>query len=83
MSSVSTIIVLLNNIEELVTQSNDRNAAIDAMKALKIYAKQQRVNVPEEKIDQYLSVVWDSRPITLAAIVKDIVNEVVKTNKMS
>lgn len=78
--SLKSIIVLLNNVDELVTLSNARKEAIDAMKALKIYAKNQRINVPEQKIDQYLSVVWDSRPQTLSAIIRDIAFDVVKNN---
>lgn len=79
--SVKSIIVLLNNVDELVTKSNSRKEAVDAMKALKIYAKSKQLNVPEQKIDQYISVVWDSWPQTLSAIVRDIAYEVVKTNK--
>lgn len=79
--NIKSVIVLLNNVDELVTQSNDRNAAIDAMKALKVYARNKRINIPENKIDQYLSVVWDSRPLTLSAILRDIAFDVVRTNK--
>ena len=79
--SVKSVIVLLNNVDELVTVSNARKEAVDAMKALKIYAKNQHINVPEQKIDQYISVVWDSRPLTLSAIVRDIAMDVVRFNK--
>lgn len=79
--SVESVIVLLNNIDELVTISNARREAIDAINALRVYARNKRINIPEQKLDQYLSVVWDSRPQTLSAIVRDIALDVVKSNK--
>lgn len=79
--SIQSVIVLLNNIDELVTISNARKEAIDAINALRVYARNKRINIPEQKLDQYLSVVWDSRPQTLSAIVRDIALDVVKSNK--
>lgn len=79
--SVESVIVLLNNIEEMVRISNMRREAVDAMKALKIYARQKHIEIPTNKIDQYIDVVYDSRPETLSNIVREIVSQVVQDNR--
>lgn len=79
--SVKSVIVLLNNIEELVSISNARKEALDAIRALKVYARNKNIVIPEDKIDQYISVIWDSRPNTLSLILKDITIDVINLNK--
>ncbi len=79
--SIESIIVLLNNIEEMVTKSNMRKEAIDAMTALGVYAKAKHIKVPENRIAQYISVAYDSRPETLSHLVREIANETVMNNR--
>ena len=79
--NIESVMVLLNNIEEMVTISNMRKEAIDAMTALGVYAKAKHINVPERRIALYISVVYDSRPETLSHIVREIASEIVNQNR--
>jgi len=77
----SSLITLLNNINDLVAISNRRQAANDVMKAFRIYAANSNFILPEEtqqKIDHFHAVLLDSRPITVTYLVKDIAQDIVK-----
>ena len=76
-STATSIITLLNNINDLIVQSSKREEARDVMKALRVYAKNMKFAVPENKIDNFLEVLLDSKPYTLTSIVKDIALDVV------
>jgi len=72
-----SILTLLNNINELIVISSDRQNAKDVMRALRVYANKKRFPLPEEKVDNFLSVLIDSKPYTLTSIIKDIAGDVV------
>lgn len=76
-----SILTLLNNINDLIVKSNDREGASDVMKALTIYAGNFNYPVPDDKIKNFHAVLLDSRPITLSYIVHDIATEIVKKDK--
>lgn len=75
-----SVIILLNNIDELVTVSNQRREARDVMKALTIYAKDQNFKLPEEKIGHFNAILLDSRPITIHYLLQSIAGDVAKTD---
>jgi len=76
---VSSLITLLNNINDLVSISNKRQEARDVMKALCIYADNSKFIFPEStqnKIARFNSVLLDSRPITITYLVMDIAQDI-------
>jgi hypothetical protein len=75
------IITLLNNINELIVRSNDRQAARDVMRAVRVYARNKKYQVPADKIENFLSVLLDSKPSTLSCLVYDIVDDIVIADK--
>ncbi len=77
-----TILAILNNCDELVSISNDRQRASDQMKALAIYARQKKFAMPEDKIKNYLRVILDSKPITLKFILQSIAQDVAASDKV-
>lgn len=80
-TTASTLITLLNNIDELIVVSNKRKEASDAMRALTIYAKNLSYSIPEEKIQNFQAVLLDSRPLTLRYILQSIAAEIVDKDK--
>ena len=85
MSSLSStarfIITLLNNINDLIVQSSDRENAQDVMRAVRVYGKSNNFLLPQDKIDNFLAVLIDSKPFTLTSIIKDIAEDVVMIDK--
>lgn len=79
--TAKSIIALLNNINDLIVISNKRKEASDVMSALKIYANNLKYVIPEDKIQNFQSVLLDSRPITLSYIIRDIAVDVVSKDK--
>ena len=75
------IITLLNNAEELIVRSNNRQGAKDVVRAMVIYANGKSFPIPDEKIDTFYAVLIDSRPYTLSAILKDIATDVLVRDK--
>jgi len=81
----SSLITLLNNINELVSISNKRKEARDVMKALQIYARNSKFILPEatkQKIEHFDSVLLDSRPITITYLVQDIAQDILRAEKV-
>lgn len=77
-SDVATsILTLLNNINELIVKSSDRKNAEDVMRALRVYAKSKKFPVPEDKIDNFFAILIDARPYTLTMLIKDIADDVI------
>jgi len=72
-----SIITLLNNMDELIVLSNNREGAKDTMRAMKVYADNKAFPLPEEKILNFYAVLFDSRPYTLSSLLKDLAKEVV------
>ena len=79
--TATSILTLLNNVTELVVQSNDRTNAKEVMKAIKVYGKNKGFPLPEEKIDNFIYVLIDSRPYMLASLAKDIAVDVVISDR--
>jgi len=71
-----SILTLLNNIDELIVQSNNRQDARDVMSALRIYAKEKSFRLPDEKIENFLAVLLDKKAYVLSELVKDIAVDV-------
>ena len=76
--TASSILTLLNNANELIVKSSDRQGARDVMKALDVYAKSKRFILPEDKMQNFQAVLIDARPYTLTMIIKDIADDVLK-----
>ena len=72
-----SLITLLNNINELIVLSNNREGAKDTMRAMKVYAESKNFPLPEEKISNFYAVLLDSRPYTLSSLLKDLAKEIV------
>ena len=51
--TATSIITLLNNINELIVKSSDRKSAEEVMRAIKVYAKGKTYTIPEEKINNF------------------------------
>jgi len=77
----TSILTLLNNIDELIVQSNDRQNARDVMTALTVYANSKNYPLPNGKIDNFHAVLLDARPQTISFIVKDIASDVIKNSR--
>lgn len=73
-----SLLVLLNNIDELIVLSNNRKDAKEVMKALEIYANAKNYSIPSEKIDNFHAILLDGRPETISFIVKDIAGDILK-----
>ena len=76
-----SILTLLNNANELIVQSSDRSDAKDVMRAINVYAKSKSYPIPQDKIDNFYSVLLDARPFTLTSIIKDIAEDVIMIDK--
>jgi len=81
LSELTSIITLLNNINELIVISNKRKEASDVMKALTIYAHNIGYKIPEEKIKNFHAVLIDSRPLTLSYYIRSIANDILNPYK--
>lgn len=73
-----SLVVLLNNINELVVVSSNRTEAVDVMKALRVYAKEKGFDLPQDKIDNFMETILDSRPNTIQFLLQDIADDVIK-----
>jgi hypothetical protein len=80
-STATSIITLLNNINDLIVQSSDRQGARDVMRSIKVYAKNMNFPIPEDQVDNFLEVLIDSKPYTLTSIIKDIARAVVVADR--
>lgn len=72
-----SIITLLNNINDLIVSSNDRENARDVMRATKVYADNKNLPLPQDKVEDFYAVLIDSRPYTLSALIQDIASEII------
>ena len=81
-TELSSILTLLNNINDLITISNKRKEASDVMNALTIYAKNLGYKLPQERIDSFHSVLLDSRPVTLSFLLHTIANDIITSYKI-
>lgn len=75
------ILTILNNVNELIVQSSNREDARNVMRALRVYADNKNFPLPQDKIDNFYGVLIDSKPFTLTSIIKDIAEDVVLIDK--
>ena len=78
--TATSIMTLLHNANELIVKSSDRTSAKEVLQATKIYAKNKQFAMPEDKMDNFFSVLIDARPITLTSILKEIAEDVLTTD---
>jgi len=71
-----SLITLLNNINELITVSSDRQGAQEVMRCLSVYAQDHSFKLPKEKIENFYRICIDSRPCVLSALLSDIAKDV-------
>jgi hypothetical protein len=76
--TAKSLLILLNNIDELVVKSNNRRDAREVMRALTVYAHGKNYPIPAGKVDDFYSILLDGRPETISFIVKDIASDVIK-----
>ena len=81
--TASSIITLLHNANELIVKSSDRVSAKEVLQATKLYADNKKFAMPEEKIDNFMSILIDARPITLTTLLKDIAEDVLTADTKS
>lgn len=74
--SASSIVTLLKNISELIVVSNKRQEAKDVMTATVVYASNNNIRIPKEKVDMFYAKLLDARPYTLSYLVMDIAKDV-------
>jgi hypothetical protein len=77
----TSILTLLNNIEELIVVSNDRQSADQVMKVIKIYADNNGYKLPDGKIDGFRAILLDSKPNTLASVIQDIAMDILASER--
>lgn len=77
--TAKSLLVLLNNIDELIVLSNNRKYAREVMKAFTTYAEGKNYPIPAEKIHNFHSILLDGRPETISFVVKDIAGDIIKT----
>jgi hypothetical protein len=75
--TTKSILTLINNAHDLIVVSNKRQEAKEVVQALRLYAKDKNFSLPEEKIDNFLAVLLDSRPNTLSYLLTDLAKTVV------
>lgn len=78
---VQSALTLLNNINDLIVISSDRSDARKAMEALVLYAQDKKINIPNDKVENFFEVLIDSRPFTLTNILIDISEEIIRQNR--
>jgi len=81
--TANSLLALLNNINELIVKSSDRQSAEEVMRAFRVYADSKRFSVPQDKINNFFAVLIDARPYTLTTIIKGIADDVVSYDVQS
>lgn len=74
-----SVLTLINNAHDLIVLCNKRKEAREVMSALKAYAQDKNFNLPDEKIENFLTVLLDSRPNTLSYLLTDIAKTIAKS----
>jgi hypothetical protein len=69
---------MLNNANELITISQDRQSASEVMRALKVYAKSNQIDIPEERFDHFDSILIDSRAYTLSYLIQQMAKDILR-----
>jgi len=79
---IQSIITLLNNVDDLIVMSSKRSEAKDVMDAIQIFAKSHHIQLPEDQIEDFYDLLYDSRPNTLSGLLKNIAHDLVVQDKM-
>ena len=79
-STASNILSILNNIDELIVKSSDRQSASEVMRALIVYADSKKFPVPRDKINNFHAILIDARPYTLTSLIKSIAEDVMRSD---
>jgi hypothetical protein len=77
---VSLILTLLNNVEELITISNDRKDARKVLDAILIFAKGNQIEIPISLIEELKSNLLDYPPKKIEQKVKSIAQKTYNLN---
>ena len=77
--TAKSILILLNNIDELIVLSNNRKDARAVMDALTVYAHGKNFPVPVGKVENFYAILLDGRPNTISFVVKDMATDIIKT----
>ena len=75
--TATSILTILNNINELIVKASARKEASEVMRALRVYAKNKNFELPENKLQNFEAVLIDSKPITLTSLIQDIASDVI------
>ena len=74
--TAKSLLVLLNNVNELIVKASDRRNSSDVMRAFKIYANNVNFPIPEDKVSNFHAILIDAKPFTLTHLIKDIADDV-------
>lgn len=80
--TATSILTLLNNIEELIRISQDRKNAQEVMRCLVVYANNNSFPLPTYKINNFHRVCIDSKPNTLTHLIYDIAKDIIHEDKL-
>lgn len=75
--TAKSLLTLLNNVNDLIVEASDRDSARDTMHAIDIFARNKQFPIPHDKIQNFLSVLLDSKPYTLTTLIMDIAEDIV------
>lgn len=81
-SDIKCIVTLLNNMDDLIVISSKRAEAKDVMDAIKLFAKSRYVDLPEDKVEDFYDLLYDSRPSTLSGLLRSIAHELVEQERI-
>jgi len=79
--TVISTLTILNNINDLIVESSNREEAKDVMRAMVVYARSQQVTLPLNKINDFYVILLDSKPYTLTSLIMDIAQDVMALNR--
>ena len=79
--TAKSILVFLNNINDLITISNNRTLALEVLRALIVFAKNNQFELPMNHIQNFQRVCLDSKANILSSILSEIANDVIDVDK--
>jgi hypothetical protein len=77
--TAKSLLILLNNVDELIVLSNNRKDAREVMRAFTVYAQGKSFPIPTGKVENFYAILLDGRPDTISFVVKDIAGDIIKT----
>jgi len=80
-STAKSLLAILNNINDLIVLSHNRQDSKDVMRAFVVYAKNKHFEISQDKIDSFYNILLDSRPLTLSHLIMDIAQDVARIDK--